>query len=256
MLVRKSTLSFVILGAAVFVVGSSFLVWTRPEYTRDIVPSRWIDWTRIKADDSDRPLPISPPPPPDHQPRPGAIPNPPTSPDDDIGVKPLPISTETSQLIPIEVSPEDLVHRLRALLSAPVLSYVDSVKASEKTCPRKASDRQVNPDQLHDQIAKWSSMENDELVRRRIAIVKYLETLHKNGKPLLGSSATGKGRGIVMTGGNKVQSRVAVFYFAYLLTAAFYAGYNVPTSSNAQNSAKRAQVYTSCRGLYVPRRDW
>jgi len=186
-------------GAAVFVVGSSFLVW-RPEYTENIVPSKWIDWTGVKADGGDRPLPISPPSSSDHQapPQDGPI-----RPDDDIGVKPLPISIENNQLIPIEISSEDLVHRLRTFLSAPVLTYAESAKASEKTCPRKVSDRQVNPDQLHDQIGMWTSIENEELVRRRVAIVKYLQTLEKNGRALLGSSATGKGRGIVMTGGNR-----------------------------------------------------
>lgn len=203
MLVRKSTLSFVVVGATVFLIGSSFLVWTRPEYTRDVIPAKWKDWTGLGSS-SDRPLPID-------ESSPSGSPsshNTPAAPDgdtlhilpfpshDEVDVKPLPVGLDT-QLQPILVASHELQVRLRALLSGPVMTYAESVEASAKTCPRDVADRQVNPDQLSGQTEMWATVGGDELVRRRIAMVKYLEDLEKSGKVIIGEKGkTGTGRGI------------------------------------------------------------
>ncbi|KAF8307448.1 hypothetical protein DL93DRAFT_2087974 [Clavulina sp. PMI_390] len=77
------------------------------------------------------------------------------------------------------------------------------MKESSASCPVDVADRQINPDQMSGNIEKWLAMDTDELAERRLAIVQYLETLEKEGKVLVGGDGkSGKGRGIVMTGGN------------------------------------------------------
>lgn len=210
MLVRKSTLTFVLVAITVFLAGSSLLAWNRPEYTQH-VQDKWKDWTGLGAGTGDLPPPINVPnhthDAPKEGDRPGGEIHILPIGDDDFEIMPhAPEPNINTKLQPILISSEDLVARLRALLSAPVPSYLDALKENIKTCPREVSDRQVNTDQLEGQRENWASVESDDLVRRRLAIVKSLEDLDKEGVQIIGVPGnTGKGRGIVMTGGNQVR---------------------------------------------------
>jgi hypothetical protein len=222
MLVRRSTLTFVFVAAGVFILGSSFVVYHRPQYIpSNVIPQKWLDWSGLGSDHSDIPLPAG-----DgntggnKQPGPGAfdpaVPRPPAPPvnnpssspghtsstDDnadgdvhilpispgDVEVKPLPISSENSQRRPIAIQSPALKERLVALLGAPMPTYSQFIKEGAKRCPSDVADRQVNPDQHAGQLEKWVSMESEELTSRRLGIVQYLERLDKEGKvPLLGN---------------------------------------------------------------------
>lgn len=231
MLVRRSTLTFIFVAAGVFILGSSFIIYQRPDYIPSrVIPEKWLDWSGLGSDHGDMPLPAGgentggnkqpgvynpaiPRPPPADNPSDHASPpksegsaHTPVSPGD-IEVKPLPISTENTQRRPISVKSPALKKRLVALLGAPMPTYAQFIKESAKLCPLDVADRQVNPDQHAGQLEKWLSVESEELVLRRLGIVEYLERLDKEGKkPLLGNEKgkMGKGRGIVMTGGNQV----------------------------------------------------
>ena len=95
-----------------------------------------------------------------------------------------------------------LVSPLQSFLRGPLLTYELALPRNELTCGTKErADRQVNPDQLRKQKLFWRGVGNLEVAMRRIAIVKYLEEAGGHTS-LLGKP--GGGRGIVMTGGNKV----------------------------------------------------
>ena len=205
MLFRRSTLSFVIIAAVVFIVGSSLVYWMRPGYIPRVVPTKWRDWTGLGSGDSDIPLPI----PEDvtkssNAHRPGDKDKVHILPihDDEHEVKPLPVSPST-QLAEIEIKSHELRKRLYTLLSAPVLSFPETVEAFARTCPREVADKQANPTQLESNMEMWSTIDHDALVRRRFDIVKYLEKVEARGDPVVWDGK-GKGRGIVMTGGNQV----------------------------------------------------
>lgn len=211
MLVRRSTLTLVVVAAGVFFLGSSFVVYKRPDYIpSNVLPEKWRDWSGLGSDSTDAPLPVAdssdthsgpgvsnpaaphPPSPPVYKPAPPS----PNSGDDDlhilpispgeIEVKPLPVSSENTHRRPIEISSPALKERLVALLGAPLPTYPQSVKESSKSCPAEIADRQVNPDQHAGNLEKWLSMETDELASRRLAIVQYLEGLDKEKKDFVG----------------------------------------------------------------------
>lgn len=230
MLVRRSTLTLVVVAAGVFVLVNLFVVYKRPEYiSSNIIPQKWLDWSGLGSDHNGIPLPTgSDDTGGNKQPgvnKPTSRPGPPSPSNDnvdgdahtlpispgDIEVKPLPISSENNQRRPIAVQSPALKERLVALLGAPMPTYSQFMEESAKRCPSDVADRQVNPDQHAGQLEKWLSMENEELVSRRLGIVRYLERLDKEGTvPLLGDEKgkTEKGRGIVMTGGNQVRGFV------------------------------------------------
>jgi hypothetical protein len=98
--------------------------------------------------------------------------------------------------------PSPLVSRLQAFLRAPLPTHHAALAQNELTCGTvERADRQVNPDQLRKQKLFWRGVGNFELATRRMDIVRYLEEVEKYDH-LLGTH--GGGRGIVMTGGNKV----------------------------------------------------
>lgn len=66
------------------------------------------------------------------------------------------------------------------------------------------ADKLVNPDQYTNELDFWRSVDDTEIVRRRAGMVKWLERRLALGETVIGSENTGSGRGIVLTGGNKV----------------------------------------------------
>lgn len=72
----------------------------------------------------------------------------------------------------------------------------------EGRCPKEQADRQAIKDQLRMHEKYWPTIKTGELARKRMGIVKYLEEVERSGQDVLGKP--GGGRGIVMTGGNKV----------------------------------------------------
>lgn len=105
----------------------------------------------------------------------------------------------------ISISSSLLRAHLKRLLELPVLSHVQSIAANEKGCPREIADKQVNQDQLKDLRQWWIEIDEDEIHTRRMAIVSDLEKMDKQGVALTGDKANLKGKGIVMTAGNRVR---------------------------------------------------
>lgn len=101
-------------------------------------------------------------------------------------------------------SERELQTRLRALLDAPLLDYPTALRRNEArdACPKAPADRQAIRDQLRMHSKYWATLRAGELARKRMGIVRYLEDIVAAGGDVIGRP--GGGRGIVMTGGNKV----------------------------------------------------
>lgn len=114
-------------------------------------------------------------------------------------------------------SPLLRVH-LKRFLELPVLSHAQSIAANEKGCPREIADKHVNQDQLRDLRQWWIEIDEDEIQSRRMAIVSHLEKMDKQGVALTGDKANLKGKGIVMTAGNRVQflHSISQVFLSYL----------------------------------------
>lgn len=111
-----------------------------------------------------------------------------------------PLSDALLYYTPIVPSP--LVSPLQAFLRAPLPTYDTALAQNELTCgTAERAARQVNPDQLRKQKIFWRGVGNFELATRRMDIIRYLEGVGKYDHVL---GTHGGGRGIVMTGGNKV----------------------------------------------------
>ncbi|SRR5258708_33640086 len=260
MLLRKSTLSFVTIAALIFIAGSSLVAWMRPEYVPRAIPTKWRDWTGLGSDDSDFPLPIpiteedndkS-----KHAPRPGDKDTVHILPfhDDEHEVKPLPISPST-QMTEIEINSNELRKRLYALLSAPVLSFPETVETFAKTCPRKIADKQVNPSQFSSHMEMWSTIDNDDLVRKRYDIVKYLEKVEARGDPVVWDGR-GRGKGIVMTGGNQVSLISETLYKGEetnCVLSAFHEGHSSSVAGHLTHSSKAVQNKAASGDILIPR---
>ncbi|CEL63889.1 hypothetical protein RSOLAG1IB_05654 [Rhizoctonia solani AG-1 IB] len=117
----------------------------------------------------------------------------------DIPVKGSPFLNYTD----ISIKDESLRKRLSELLSRPIRAHKEALELNAQTCPIEVADKQVNRDQLNGNSAFWERITTDEISQRRKAIVSYLELAEKNGTELIASERVHKGRGIVMTGGNK-----------------------------------------------------
>ncbi|ODN99302.1 hypothetical protein I350_07468 [Cryptococcus amylolentus CBS 6273] len=98
-----------------------------------------------------------------------------------------------------------LAHRLTAFLSRPVLSHKKATEANKAGCPTELADKLVNPDQYNGDSEFWmEEVTEEEIVRRRADVVRYLSEAVERGEEVLGREGkTGKGRGIVLTGGNQ-----------------------------------------------------
>lgn len=99
-----------------------------------------------------------------------------------------------------------LSSRLVSFLSRPILSHSDASQANFESCPSELSDKLVNPDQYAGDGPFWrDDVDEAEIVRRRADVVRYLSEAVEKGEQVLGQEGkTGKGRGIVLTGGNQV----------------------------------------------------
>lgn len=98
---------------------------------------------------------------------------------------------------------EDLQGRLQSLLHAPVNDAFEVRDLNELACPAEVANHHYSLDRHWRVFWTWAGIGKDEIIRRRIGIAKYLEGVARedllNPKSYLG-------RGIVMTGGNKVWS--------------------------------------------------
>lgn len=77
----------------------------------------------------------------------------------------------------------------------------------EEHCPLELADNLVNPDQYKGSIDFWrDEVSRDVILEKRASLVNWLAGRIGNGEKVVweGSAEEGKGRGIVMTGGNKV----------------------------------------------------
>lgn len=101
------------------------------------------------------------------------------------------------------VPSRDLQARLQNLLRAPLLTSGEAYQQNVAHCPIDVANRQVNPDQLWRHGWFWKRLRLRDVVRRRVAILKYLEDVGRDGR-LFSTSAPS--RGIVMTGGNQVDT--------------------------------------------------
>ena len=104
-----------------------------------------------------------------------------------------------------------LIHALRRLETAPILSHEDSHAKNNATCASK--ERQSNPDQIKGDAEFWANMNETTILVKRQALVDRIRLaygpLADTGKPTLlpetaKTGGYGKGRGIVFTGGNSV----------------------------------------------------
>jgi hypothetical protein len=80
----------------------------------------------------------------------------------------------------------------------------------EEHCPLELADNLVNPDQYKGSIDYWrDEVSRDVILEKRASLVNWLAGRIENGEKVVweGSAEGGKGRGIVMTGGNKVSHR-------------------------------------------------
>lgn len=70
----------------------------------------------------------------------------------------------------------------------------------------------MNPDQYAGDGPFWrDDVDEAEIVRRRADVVRYLSEAVEKGEQVLGQEGkTGKGRGIVLTGGNQVCHRFGI----------------------------------------------
>jgi len=120
------------------------------------------------------------------------------------------ITSEYAEYVP-HVGDSDLQSRLRNLLDAPLESYDSAlaVNAAPGNCPREQADRQAIQDQLRRHSRWWSTVTAGELANKRLGIVRYLERIAMSGGDVIGRP--GGGRGIVMTGGNKVCRAIIIF---------------------------------------------
>jgi alpha 1,2-mannosyltransferase len=100
-----------------------------------------------------------------------------------------------------------LAERLIAFLSRPRESYDEATERMHENCPAEVSDKLVNPDQYNGDSGFWmNDVTKEEIVKRRADVVRWLEERVEQGEKIIGSEPTGKGRGIVLTGGNQVRS--------------------------------------------------
>ncbi|WRT66798.1 uncharacterized protein IL334_003761 [Kwoniella shivajii] len=115
----------------------------------------------------------------------------------------VPSLTLPSELLTPHLYP--LAKRISNFLHRPVLSHDEAKERNYKGCPREISDKLVNPDQYNGDSQFWmEDVTEEEIVRRRIDVLRWLKDRIDRGEEILGKEGkTGVGRGIVLTGGNQ-----------------------------------------------------
>lgn len=108
----------------------------------------------------------------------------------------------------------ELHNRLHAFLSRPILSHDEALTGGQSgsmrsQCPLVISDRLVNPDQFNGDGNFWrNDIGQAEIVEKRVEIVKWLvDKKVEEGERIVweDGAGMGRGRGIVVTGGNQVR---------------------------------------------------
>ena len=102
---------------------------------------------------------------------------------------------------------QPLARKLHSFLNRPGWDTEQAIAANEEGCPRRLSDKLVNPDQYNGDIGFWNEIDQREIVKRRAGVVRWLETRIRNGEEVVGMGDLGQhqGKGIVLTGGNQVR---------------------------------------------------
>ena len=99
-----------------------------------------------------------------------------------------------------------LAGRLSEFLSREGFDKEEWTAQNEAECPRNLGDGLVNPDQYNGEIDFWEDISAEDIAKRRADIVQWLATRAEGGEDVVASSRTGKGKGIVLTGGNQVRT--------------------------------------------------
>jgi hypothetical protein len=99
-----------------------------------------------------------------------------------------------------------LATRLHTFLNRPIRTYDEAMRVNEEGCPRRLNDKLVNPDQYRGELAFWEKVSVVDIVERRSQVVKWMGAWaeREGARGLAGGDGMGKGRGIVLTGGNQV----------------------------------------------------
>ncbi|WWC85151.1 uncharacterized protein L201_000008 [Kwoniella dendrophila CBS 6074] len=99
-----------------------------------------------------------------------------------------------------------LAIKLNDFLHRPILNHEEAKEKNYNGCPRELSDKLVNPDQYNGDAQFWiETVDQQEIVKRRYDIVRWITERIEKGEKVIGKKdgLTGKGRGIVLTGGNQ-----------------------------------------------------
>lgn len=98
-----------------------------------------------------------------------------------------------------------LSERLVQFLDRPVLSHDEAKESMRVHCPLEISDRLVNPDQYNGDSEFWKNQVTKEvIIEKRSALVNWLGDKVEQGEKVVWEEGLGKGKGIIMTAGNKV----------------------------------------------------
>jgi hypothetical protein len=99
-----------------------------------------------------------------------------------------------------------LGERLVNFLNRPIYDHAESRGLMEEHCPLELADNLVNPDQYKGSIDFWRDQVGKEVImEKRASLVNWLAGRIESGEKVVwDGNSEGKGRGIVMTGGNKV----------------------------------------------------
>jgi hypothetical protein len=97
-----------------------------------------------------------------------------------------------------------LAKRLHSFLARPGFDNDAFRLTSEESCPRRLSDKLVNPDQYDGEIEFWNGIGPEDIAKRRAEIVMWLADRIAKGEEVVADGQSGEGRGIVLTGGNQV----------------------------------------------------
>ncbi|ORX39591.1 mannosyltransferase putative-domain-containing protein [Kockovaella imperatae] len=97
-----------------------------------------------------------------------------------------------------------LARRLDSFLRRPIETLDQAQGANFDGCPADISDKLVNQDQLRGESDFWTALSTNDIVQRRVEIVRELEEkVLKGVSVVFDGVSTGRGRGIVLTAGNR-----------------------------------------------------
>lgn len=98
-----------------------------------------------------------------------------------------------------------LSSRLNEFLHRPIESHDEAKERMRTHCPLELSDKLVNPDQYNGDSPFWiNEVDREMIIRKRAELVMNLASKVEEGEKVVWEQGLGKGKGIVMTAGNKV----------------------------------------------------